>query len=224
MTPRKLLRLYRRYNRISSYPKLKLLQAAFDTDLMAEAKRLKPKIKKWDINKVNKYIDPEFKQKTYEKYAAIAKEYSQRVEQVKQQVFDELCSISLASLNIQDQITEDCVQIKSCSTDAYLSQGSGAGFYARNSLVPLQQKIENQQIETRITHETHRLGNKNVSGIYRLEAKIPFEYGWIIGVHPDSQKSLVEIVQDMWNRGINPRVHYPFLEHGFEEKYNISYM
>ena len=79
MTPRKLLRLYRRYNRISSYPKLKLLQAAFDTDLMAEAKRLKPKIKKWDINKVNKYIDPEFKQKTYEKYAAIAKEYSQRV-------------------------------------------------------------------------------------------------------------------------------------------------
>lgn len=34
---------------------------------------------------------------------------------------------------------------------------------------------------------------------------------------------LVETVRLCWKRGVNPRVYYPFLPHGFEEKHGLDY-
>jgi len=223
MTPRKLKRLYTRYTKINSYYKLEQLQAKFDAELLAEGKRLKPKNKKWDSNKISKHVSVEFRQKTFEKYSLIATDYNERIERVKEQIYNDICSISLTDYRIEEQKCDEWVVIDTCSTCAFSSQGFGAKRYAQNSLKPLEDKLINQFIDTQITYERFGTVTTLESGIYRLEAKLPLEYGWLIGIHPDSQISFVELIQKMWKTGVNPRVHFPLLPHGFEENHNISY-
>lgn len=224
MEPRRLKRLHTRYTRINSYAKLQQLQDSLDGDLLQEGKRLKPKIRKWNSVKINKYIPAEVRQTLFEKYRVQIKPYSDRIKQVKNNIMNEIQSIPLVEYKIVEQVGTEWIEQDYCWTSDYATQGFGAGFYARNSLIPFENKLIAIGLETKIEYTLKtRYRNGTESGVYRLYAKVPVYYGWLIEQHPETQQSLVEIVQGMWKRGVNPRVHYPFLEHGFEEKYNISY-
>lgn len=96
----------------------------------------------------------------------------------------------------------------------YLTQGLGADSYARNALSTSVAHCTALGLETKTTYD----GEVNA---YRL---------WIKGDEVDvaiAQNkpglSLAETVQALWKSGVNPRVIFPFLPWGFEEKHGISY-
>lgn len=102
----------------------------------------------------------------------------------------------------------------SSHTFTYATQGLGADSYARNALCTAKAHCEAWGLETKTTFDKE-------AGAYRL---------WIKGDEVDvailknkPEMSLAETVQALWKSGVNPRVIFPLLPWGFEEKHGISF-
>jgi hypothetical protein len=96
----------------------------------------------------------------------------------------------------------------------YSTQGLGADSYARNALSTSVAHCTALGLENKVSYDQEVRA-------YRL---------WIKGDEVDVAiaknkpgLSLVETVRVLWKSGVNPRVIFPFLPWGFEEKHGISY-
>ena len=106
----------------------------------------------------------------------------------------------------------------------YWSQGYGACNYARAAA----ERVADLARFYGIPCEVHEIERHRVGGQYPRDSAT---YGVFVDTTPLGWQilkrkpgpGLVEVVRLCWKRGVNPRVMYPFLPHGFEEKHGLDY-
>ena len=110
------------------------------------------------------------------------------------------------------------------SAFAYWSQGYGACKYAKASA----ERVADKARFYNVPCEVHEIERHRVGGQYPQESAT---YGVFIDTTPLGWQILrrkpgpdiTEIVRLCWLRGVNPRVMYPFLPHGFEEQHRLDF-
>ena len=174
-------RLYLRYKGLSSYPKIKQLDSSMQAELIAEAKKLKPNIKKWSFEKAQKYLSREQQNDIYESYRCIAQDYYDKIKDIRKQIEQTIFGISLEDYRLSSQRLDDWVEHYRCSASAYSTQGYADKTYAKREVERIAQYFTRQNIETRIL-------SANEGRVFRLMAKLPEEYGWVVMTHPDNRR------------------------------------
>jgi hypothetical protein len=110
----------------------------------------------------------------------------------------------------------------------YSSQGFGSYNYARKRAEMVLAEVEYSGIPAKIEEKTKYYdrtgapffskGSHTVFKIYVQADKLNRE---ILRYKPSL--SIKDVVRMCWKKGVNPRVYYPFLPHGYEEKVGIDY-
>lgn len=155
-----------------------------------------------------------------EKVSEIKAKYQEELDQATKDLKQKLENLEQDFLNLSQEYQfpkdngNNWEVYKTSYLYTYLTQGLGADSYARNALSTSVAHCTALGLETKTTYD----GEVNA---YRL---------WIKGDKVDvaiAQNkpglSLAETVQALWKSGVNPRVIFPFLPWGFEEKHGISY-
>ena len=101
-------------------------------------------------------------------------------------------------------------------TSTYSSQGWGAKKYAENAAERMADDFRAHGVKVRVVWTPTSYG-----GTFVLWAATDHESAAAVRHLPGLD--LVEVVRLCWARGVNPRVYYPFLPHGFEEKHGLDY-
>lgn len=101
----------------------------------------------------------------------------------------------------------------------YASQGYGAASYAKNSLrlKGLKAQLHGLDVDVREIDPVAAAG----SHCFGLFVKTTEENLAILDAKPEP--GMREIVQFCWRSGANPRVYFPMLPHGFEERNGLDF-
>lgn len=115
--------------------------------------------------------------------------------------------------------TEDEVRWDFNYDSYYSSQGYGAATYAKNSLKMkgLKAQMHGLECEVREIDPVVDCGSR----CFGLFVKTTEKDLAILDAKPDP--GMREIVQFCWRSGANPRVYFPMLPHGFEEKNGLDF-
>lgn len=198
---------------------------ALDVDLrqvvLDKAKTLKPRAKKMDFSRACQTLGREQVNDIYEEFRAKAKEVSAltfgAIDALETENWRIAENITLASSG--DEWT--LFDVKRSST--WGSQGFGACKYAKTA-------ADRQVLKAKVNGLEARIEETDISYCRHYGVKSATYMVYIRGTQEDAiilkykqGLGLVEEVRWMWKNGINPRVHYPFLEHGFEAKHGISF-
>lgn len=154
------------------------------------------------------------------KVSAIKAKYQEELDQATKDLKQKLENLEQDFLNLSQEYQfpkdngNNWEVYKTSYLYTYSTQGLGADSYARNALSTSVAHCTALGLENKVSYDQE-------VGAYRL---------WIKGDKVDvaiAQNkpglSLVETVQVLWKSGVNPRVIFPFLPWGFEEKHGISY-
>lgn len=155
-----------------------------------------------------------------EKVSEIKAKYQEELDQATGDLKLELEKLEQDFLNLSQEYRfpkdngDNWTVYKTSYLYTYSTQGLGADSYARNALSTSVAHCTALGLENKVSYDQEVRA-------YRL---------WIKGNEVDvaiAQNkpglSLVETVQVLWKSGVNPRVIFPFLPWGFEEKHGISY-
>lgn len=195
---------------------MQLLQRECNLATAAEFKRLFPK-RKLPAAPAEKIPD----------FAAFMKPWQERADAMikwHQGITDEYeAALKLAALEPLP-LTGGFVQLDSESGSNYATQGYGANHYARQALQQRADKAELHGLKT----EVRKMSEQRVGGPYPWTVETyglfanTTAIGWeMLKRRPDVP--IRECVRLCWKRGVNPRVYYPFLPHGYEEKTGLDF-
>lgn len=121
--------------------------------------------------------------------------------------------LQMLAVNLVPRAGDQWHTVRSFYAGAYSSQGSSADRYAEQRALLDVAHVGPFGIEVRATHS---------NGSVHAQAKVASEVdARIIEYLPRIE--LVTFVQLCWKRGVNPRVYYPMLPHGFEEKNGLDF-
>ncbi len=201
----------------NSWAAQKRLQTEFDAACAAEFKRLYPK-RKMPECPITKLPDIETFRAPWDEMAdkMLAAQIT-KIEEYER---------ALHELALRPTpVTCDLYQMDRESGSSYATQGYGANKYAFESL---RQRADKAEFHGLIA-EVRKIGEHRVAGTYPWTVE---EYGLFVNTttagwemvkrRPDTP--LREWVRLCWKRGVNPRVYYPFLPHGYEEKEGLDFL
>ncbi|UBF29841.1 hypothetical protein K9N68_37155 (plasmid) [Kovacikia minuta CCNUW1] len=204
----------------SKYPTLMALQEELNATLIDAARKLKPK-GKLGMKKVYELLGEEAFE-IAEPFKSRATEAMNSIEILIKSLQEE--NVLLAKNIPLESSGDEWVEYGSVSTDTYASQGFGAIKYALGAAQRMELKAKYNGLETRIDKIDR--GRCKQYGVQYADFKV-----MIRGSETDvtvlkykEGVSLKEKVRWMWKNGINPRVYYPFLPHGYEESNGISFL
>jgi hypothetical protein len=119
------------------------------------------------------------------------------------------------------ELSDEWMEIGRSSGSSYHTQGFGANRYARNAAEAIADKARFHGVEA----EVRETGRGRWAGVeladFSVVAKVTRHGADVLEYRPEPD--LRETVRLCWKRGTNPRVYYPFLPHGYEEKVGIDY-
>lgn len=195
----------------------KWFEARFDTRLKAELVKARVRLRKeFDRVRAKAALGDEVYTAIFHRYAAIAKAYGEH-RFAKCDEFKKLLREACAAEGLKPSDTP--VKVDEVCEGSYGSQGWGARKYARGSAE--QDVMELQAIgikaEVRERIEKYTWGSLAYYEVWAWTSepeKVPYA---------PSNLSLKDAVKACWKRGVNPRVYWPFLPHGYEEQEGLDY-
>jgi hypothetical protein len=190
--------------------------AAFTERVVAAARELKPKAKKMSPTRAGKVLGDAYQPLKDELVARWASGYAARKMAVDDAV--EARRAHLASL--EPIAGDEWFGLDETWESTYRTQGWGAKTYAKGAAEHRAMGYHNGSpgIEIRVREEP-----KEYSTDYHIEAAVACELEADIVKARFDPPSMRELVKMSWAAGLNPRVIYPSIPHGFEEEEGIDW-
>jgi hypothetical protein len=200
------------------HPQVTKLQGELNALILTEAKKLRSRIKteKSAIEVLGNKRVAELQAPFSAEVKRLCDEQATSIKQLEERLRSLATEIELKNSSQQTIFYES-------STHAYASQGFGAVRYAEGkaileSLKPAHYGIK-YEIEKQHLSYCRQYGVE--SAIFKVVVQLEELDTLVLKFKPEA--TLKEFVSGCWKRGLNPRVYYPLLPHGFEEEMGISH-
>lgn len=145
----------------------------------------------------------------------------ERVKQIKTEL------ATLAD-DLAPQPSDEARKVYDVNSSSYHTQGFGAASYARNNAKIHARDLEFHGIEVEVrevtgeTFKTYGAFGRSVTPVtFEVWAKCS-DLDYQIARYKEGM-TLAQQLQWCWNRQVNPRVYYPMLPHGLEERLGVSF-
>lgn len=208
---------------------LPTLQRELEDELLATYRerfpRSRPKMpeepgKRWaKIRKLGEKFQEEFNEIVERRTSEVEGELEQ-LDERKKGIEKELESLAK---ELEPQVSGESRKVYEVGTYAYHTQGMGAAKYARGEAERQAGMLEREGFEVEIREIP---GSRDRWGIRSCEFEVwapCSELDYEI-VKRRAAFSFKDRLQWCWNRGLNPRVYWPGLPHGLEEKLGVSFL
>lgn len=192
-------------------PSIIKAQERLDQDLIVAWMRAFPRKKK--VPKLDKLREWEGYKPLFEKASESFREQKAKVKAKKEKIQEQILNLGIKPLPGDKE-----VEFAYTKSSMYSTQGWGADSYAKNRIDLDADDVRYHNIPFRIDQEKSPSGNTT----YRLIISVEDETLDTLLLKMLPGPTLVDAVRMCWARGANPRVYWPFLPHGFEEKHGMD--
>lgn len=191
------------------YKKQKQLQAKLDSQVEELFKKWKTATKSKSKKKTDCPTVKELWDKTAIWVPKFTDNWYKRMDKLEMQ-------LRILAMTCQPTKTEEPEVYDYFNSSNWHTQGFGEVSYARNYGKTLQTRVEAAGIKSEIKEEKGQHGGVDVT-VFAFTDKI--------GVEIIKRKAfpLAVTIRGYWQRGVNPRVDYPYLNHEYEEDIGIDY-